>query len=85
MNKNISNSDDRGAVIYEQLLVALNKVKQLETSKEYENYLAYLHGQIWAFVFTLQKLFPGVGNWGDKAGKAVKPVLTEDKCDCHHD
>lgn len=85
MKNTVINPDDRGSVIYEQLLVALEKVKQLDNRQEFQNYLAYLHGQIWAFVFTLQKLYPGVGNWGDKAGKAAKPVITEDKCDCHHD
>lgn len=45
-------------------------------------YAAYLHGQIYGLALALRLLYPGPGNWGERAALLVRPVLTEHQCDC---
>ncbi|SFG45360.1 LAO/AO transport system kinase [Desulfotomaculum arcticum] len=47
-----------------------------------ENYCAFLHGQISGLAIALRTLYPGPGNWGEKAALILRPVITEHKCDC---
>ncbi|KAF1084676.1 hypothetical protein SPSYN_02455 [Sporotomaculum syntrophicum] len=46
------------------------------------SYAAYLHGQIYGLALALRLLYPGPGNWGERAALLVRPVLTEHQCDC---
>lgn len=58
-------------------------LKRLEKASSLNNneYAAYIHGQIYGMASALKVLFPGPGNWGEKAALKVRPVLTEHRCD----
>lgn len=64
----------------QQLVVQLQKTIELDSTDS--NYAAYLHGQIYGIALTLRLLYPGPGNWGEKAALLIRPVLTEHRCDC---
>ncbi|TYO97761.1 hypothetical protein [Desulfallas thermosapovorans] len=64
----------------QQLVVQLQKNMELNSTGN--NYAAYLHGQIYGIALTLRLLYPGPGNWGEKAALLIRPVLTEHRCDC---
>jgi len=60
---------------------ALRELKSAEGSGMSE-YRSYLHGQVYGLATALKLLFPGPGNFGEKAAMAVRPVITEHSCQC---
>lgn len=61
-------------------------IDQLQKTSKFDNpdnnYASYLHGQIYGITLTLRLLYPGPGNWGERAALLIRPVLTEHQCDC---
>ncbi len=64
----------------QQLIDQLEKMAELDYMDN--NYASYLHGQIYGIAITLRLLYPGPGNWGEKAALLIRPVLTEHQCEC---
>lgn len=76
----------RGEELYSNLLASMAALERATGVPGGELYAAFLHGQIEGLAQALRSIFPGEGNWGEKAAFAVRPVLTEHYCDCkHHD
>ncbi|AGL01452.1 methylmalonyl Co-A mutase-associated GTPase MeaB [Desulfoscipio gibsoniae] len=64
----------------QQLVDQLQKTEKFDLPDQ--NYQVYLHGEIYGISLALRQLYPGPGNWGEKAGLLIRPVLTEHQCDC---
>lgn len=73
---------ERAAYLLDYLELALDKLQKMSANGAGE-YLAFVHGQIYGIAMALKILFPGPGNWGEKAAFKVRPVLTEHKCECN--
>lgn len=73
--------EGRGRQILDQLATALETL-QKKGGNGMEVYSAYLHGQIYGLATALRIMFPGPGNLGEQAALAVRPVITEHRCDC---
>lgn len=72
----------RGQQILDQLNAALELLKREIGKNGSEIYSAYLHGQIYGLATALRIMFPGPGNLGEQAALAVRPVITEHRCEC---
>ncbi|MFZ5644368.1 MAG: methylmalonyl Co-A mutase-associated GTPase MeaB [Bacillota bacterium] len=74
---------DKGQEILGILENALNMIKEAEGyEKNMTEYSAYLHGQIYGLAVALRIIFPGPGNFGERAAMAIRPVMTEHSCKC---
>lgn len=73
---------ERGYQIFNELKGMLELLQRVPSGCECDNYRAYLHGQIYALTKSLRIMFPGPDNLGEKASLAVRPVLTEHRCEC---
>lgn len=74
---------EKGEMLLEQVYAALDMLgdeKLVDASCR-----AYLHGQVYGLATALRLFFPGPGNLGEKAALALRPVLTEHKCQCDGD
>lgn len=79
-DKNMAPGDAEKVYHYlANLIEELDNVKMITGS---ENYTAYLHGEIYGITMTLRLLYPGPGNWGEKAAFLVRPSITEHRCEC---
>ncbi len=85
MNQNNINMYDP-AIDVKTILTHLQQlIDQLQKTKfdpPDNNYASYLHGQIYGIALALRLLYPGPGNWGERAALLIRPVLTEHQCDC---
>ncbi len=72
----------QGEAVLAQLLLALDMLKKHNQSIPQSQYIAYLHGQIYGLAMALKIMFPGPGGLGEKAALALRPVMTEHRCDC---
>lgn len=72
--------------VLHQISQALDKLKEARSGDLPEIYTAFLHGQAYGLALALRLLYPGPGNWGEKAALLVRPVITEHTCECedHH-
>ncbi|MBF7083316.1 hypothetical protein IT084_10050 [Desulfallas sp. Bu1-1] len=87
MNYNTGNFNGVPAVkaaeeVLNHLSQAVNKLKKARAGDLPEVYAAFLHGQAYGLALALRLLYPGPGNWGEKAALLVRPVITEHKCEC---
>ncbi len=81
----MTNADDiknRGELLLKQLNEALECLCRSEGVKGTEAYASYIHGQIYGLATALRIMFPGPDNLGEKAAMAVRPFITEHRCDC---
>lgn len=74
--------ENRGELLLQQLTQALECLRSSEGVKGAEAYASYMHGQIYGLATAMKIMFPGPGNWGEKAALAVRPFITEHRCDC---
>lgn len=72
---------EKAAYLTDYLDLALDRLKNIPPDTQ--EYSAFIHGQIYGIAMALRILFPGPGNWGEKAALKVRPVLTEHKCECN--
>ncbi|MCL6477800.1 MAG: hypothetical protein K6T65_05235 [Peptococcaceae bacterium] len=73
---------DRGEIVLDLLTAALQDLENHRGRQGMSDYMAYLHGQIYAMAAALRIIYPGPGNLGERAALAVRPALTEHACDC---
>ncbi|MCQ2559697.1 MAG: hypothetical protein MJ157_03195 [Clostridia bacterium] len=73
--------EQKAEQVFQQLKEALEQIQSCPEENRQTPYGAYLHGQIYGLATALKIIFPGEGNWGEKAGLAVRPVITEHKCE----
>lgn len=73
---------DKGKELLDLLMDALKRLKNSEYCQDASEYRSYLHGQIYGMAVALKIIYPGPGNLGEMAAMAVKPVITEDVCQC---
>lgn len=66
----------------DHLVMAIEELKKWQNQRGSEHYASFLHGQIHGIALTLRILYPGPGNWGEKAAFLVRPVITEHSCGC---
>jgi LAO/AO transport system kinase len=74
--------DPRGQELFNSLGDSLAAWEKAVKTPGCEHYAAFLHGQIEGLAQSLRVFYPGPGNWGEKAALAVRPLLTEHRCDC---
>lgn len=75
----------KGSELVSMLESALLELKGAGEGNDMSEYKAYLHGQVYGLATALKLLFPGPGNYGEKAAMAVRPVITEHSCQCEDD
>jgi LAO/AO transport system kinase len=75
-------SYNREEEVFEYLALLVKELEKVRTGNNLENYTAFLHGQIHGLAMSLRLLYPGPGNWGEKAALLVRPVITEHRCNC---
>ena len=69
--------------IYSCLTDLVRQLQKAESTILQDNsFAAYLHGQIYGITMCLQLLYPGADNWGEKAALLIRPLLSEQVCDC---
>lgn len=78
-------SAGKGGEIMAILESVLQELNGQEEKSGLSEYRAYLHGQAYGLATALKILFPGPGNYGEKAAMAVRPVITEHSCSCGED
>jgi len=76
---------EKAAYLTDYLDTALDKLKNIPINNNTGDYAAFIHGQVYGIAMALRILFPGPGNWGEKAALKIRPVLTEHKCNCDED
>lgn len=74
--------NQRGELLLEQLMEALEKLQKAGQVAGAEAYTSYVHGQIYGLATALRVLFPGPGCLGERAALALRPVITEHRCEC---
>ncbi len=72
----------RGELILGQLLEGLESLQKAGRMTGAQAYTSYMHGQIYGLATALRVLFPGPGNLGERAALALRPVITEHRCEC---
>ncbi len=72
----------RAEEVFHYLAQLVEELKSRKAHRQCDNYSAYLHGQVYGAALVLRLLYPGPGNWGEKAALLVRPVITEHQCDC---
>jgi len=83
-NKNSNNIHfEEAQRVFELLTQSLDDLETARAKNLSENYTAYLHGQIYGLATALKIIFPGPGNWGEKAAFLIRPKITEHNCDCN--
>lgn len=68
----------------ELLNILTDALEKLENAGRLDSsdYKSYLHGQIYGLATALRLLYPGPGNFGEKAALLLRPVITEHVCIC---
>jgi len=79
---NIKSMDPKGEELFNILKDSLAAWERAVKAPGCEHYAAFLHGQIEGLAQSLRVLYPGPDNWGERAAFAVRPLLTEHRCDC---
>lgn len=74
------NYREKGEMLLQQVYAALDLLSNEKLVDA--GCRAYLHGQVYGLATALRIFFPGPGNLGEKAALALRPVLTEHKCQC---
>lgn len=74
--------DPKGEELFNSLKDSLTAWERAVKLPGCEHYASFLHGQIEGLAQSLRVLYPGPNNWGEKAAFAVRPLLTEHRCDC---
>lgn len=74
--------EPKGEELYNSLKDSLAAWERAVKEPGCEHYAAFLHGQIEGLAQSLRVIYPGPDNWGEKAAFAVRPLLTEHRCDC---
>lgn len=69
----MSDNNEQAAYLVNYIEQALERLKDAPAS----DYTAFIHGQVYGIAMALRLLFPGPGNWGEKAAFKIRPVLTE--------
>jgi LAO/AO transport system kinase len=75
-------SSPEGGELMAILESALRELGGVEGGSHMSEYRSYLHGQVYGLATALKLLFPGPGNFGEKAAMALRPVITEHSCRC---
>lgn len=74
-----------GAQLLQLLLQSLEQWQKVSFRPDAATCAAFLHGQIYGLAIALRLFFPGPGNLGEQAALALRPVLTQHRCDCDRD